>query len=135
MIPASNRRFIARCVISVSSVGWLKCVCSTTSLCSLRPRSTTPASAENHASSVKIFCGITAGPLVAKRMRRTFGMSSKRFPIAVMCSARRLYESPPLMTMSSSSGRDAMYPNARSQRSIVGFRLTFSNWSVSMPTA
>jgi hypothetical protein len=68
-------------------------------------------------------------------MRRTLGMSSSRFPMVVMCSARRLYESPPLMTMSSSSGRDAMYAKACSQRSTVGFRLTFSTWSVSTPTA
>ena len=36
------------------------------------------------------FIGITAGPLVANRMRRMFGSSSKRLPISVICSAREL---------------------------------------------
>ena len=40
--------FDARFVIAVISFGWLKCVWRTTSLCSLRPRSTTAVSASSH---------------------------------------------------------------------------------------
>jgi hypothetical protein len=52
-------------------------------LWSLRPFSTTRVSASTHASSVRIFIGITAGPLVAKRMRRTLGMARSASPISV----------------------------------------------------
>ncbi len=52
-------------MIAVISRGWLKWVWITTSLCSLRPFSTTRVSASAQASSVSSFCGITAGPLVA----------------------------------------------------------------------
>ncbi len=56
-------------------------------------------------------------------------------PIGSICSARRLYASPPETTMSSSSGRDAMYANARSQRSSSTLKWIFSTSSVSTPTA
>ena len=78
---------------------------------------------------------MTAGPLVAKRMRRTFGIARSASPISSMCCARSWYASPPLMTMSSSSGRDAMYWYARRQRSSLGRRWTFSTSSVSSPIA
>jgi hypothetical protein len=74
-------------VIAVSSRGWLKWVCSTTSLWSLRPRSTIAVSASTHSSSVMSFIGITAGPLVAKRMRRTLSQSRSALPISVICRA------------------------------------------------
>ena len=37
--------------------------------------------------SVMSFIGITAGPLVANRMRRMFGISSSRLPISVIWRA------------------------------------------------
>ena len=84
---------------------------------------------------MRIFCGITAGPLVAKRMRRTWSIASSVSPICVICSARSWYASPPEMTMSSSSGRERMYSNARCQRSAFTLSWNFSTSSVSMPTA
>ena len=51
---------------------------------SLRPCSTTAVSASSQARSVRIFIGMTAGPLVAKRMRRTCGIASSASPISVM---------------------------------------------------
>ena len=74
-------------MIAVISFGWLKCVWITTSLWSLRPRSTTAVSASTHSVSVISFIGITAGPLVANRMRRMFGISRSRLPISVIWRA------------------------------------------------
>ena len=65
VMPRSNSLSIAALVIDVISRGWLKWVWSTTSLWRRRPSSTTRVSASVHASSVRIFCGMTAGPLVA----------------------------------------------------------------------
>ncbi len=135
VMPRSKSRFIASSVMPVISFGWLKCVCSTTSLCCLRPCSTTRVSASTQGSSVRIFCGMTAGPLVAKRRRRMFGIASRASPISLICVARKLYVSPPEMTMSSSSGREAMYANACFQRSSFTRSSTLSTVSVSTPTA
>ena len=78
---------MAASVMAVISPGWLKWVWSTTSLCSLRPLRDDLGERVDHSSSVRIFCGITARPLVAKRIRRTCGMSSRRLPILRICSA------------------------------------------------
>ena len=78
VMPRSNSLFSAALVMPVISRGWLKWVCSTTSLCSLRPCSTTRVRASVQASSVRIFCGITAGPLVAKRNAAHVGHRQQR---------------------------------------------------------
>ena len=92
-------------------------------------------SASSHSSSVRIFIGMTAGPLVAKRMRRTFGISSSALPISSTFFGGSWYASPPEMTMSSSSGRSAMYANASSHCLGVLASATFSTSSVSTPIA
>ncbi|MNU10262.1 hypothetical protein D3C72_2573140 [compost metagenome] len=50
----------------------------------LRPMSATSQMALNHSVSEMIFIGMTAGPLVAKRMRRTLGMLTRVSPIRRM---------------------------------------------------
>jgi hypothetical protein len=54
-------------------------------------------------------------------MRRTFGAASSASPISSICAGRSWYASPPEMTMSSSSGRDALYAKACAQRSFETF--------------
>jgi hypothetical protein len=132
--PASHSRSIARWVISVSSVGWLKCVCSTTSLCSLRPRSTTPTSAEPR--------------VVRQDLLRHHGRALGREPhapdvrhVEQPVADRRDLLGPQVVRVAPADDdvlelrprrdvREHLLPPLR-----VGLRLTFSTWSVSVPTA
>jgi hypothetical protein len=60
----------------VISFGWLKCVWSTTSLASVRPRFTTRDERVGPLVVGEELLRHDRGPFVAKRMRRMFGMSS-----------------------------------------------------------
>ena len=97
-----------------------------------RPRA---VSASIQASSVRIFCGMTAGPLVAKRMRRMFASPSSVSPMCVICSAPQL--------VGVAAGDDDVLElgprgdvsKACCQRSALTLSWNFSTSSVSMPTA
>jgi len=134
-MPRSYSLSAAALVIEVISFGWLMWVWIMTSTCWARAFSTTRVRASVQASSVRNFCGSTASPLVAKRMRRTCGMARNDSPRKVTCSARSWVLSPPEMSTSSTSGRESTYSMADRQRS--GSTLKVSLWtsSVSRPTA
>ena len=69
-------------LMSVISLVQLKWVCRQTSLDSLRPVSTSSHRVSVQAVSVRSFMGITAGPLLAIRTRRMWGMSSSTVRIS-----------------------------------------------------
>ena len=78
---------------------------------------------------------MTAGILVAQRIRRTCGMARKASPMYVTCSSRSCETSPPEIRMSSTSGREATYSKARRQRSTSTPNCSLVTSSVSKPTA